>query len=125
MSEIYSAADLYVIPSLHDNQPNTVLESMACGTPVAGFDVGGVREMVRPGVCGVLAGVGDISGLRAAIVDILQCSEKRAAMGVACRRTILEEYRLETQCRRYIELYERELGARRSNVGTVGHRRAI
>lgn len=46
-SLIYSTADVFVIPSLQDNLPNTVLESMACGTPVIGFAVGGISDMVR------------------------------------------------------------------------------
>ena len=49
LSHVYSAADLFVIASIQDNQPNTVLEAMACGTPVVGFDVGGIPEMVRSG----------------------------------------------------------------------------
>lgn len=42
----YQASDVYVIPSLEDNLPNTVMESMACGLPVAGFNTGGIPEMV-------------------------------------------------------------------------------
>lgn len=44
--QLYNAVDVFVIPSLEDNLPNTVMESMACGTPVVGFDVGGIPEMI-------------------------------------------------------------------------------
>ena len=54
MSVVYSAADVFVIPSLMDNLPNTVLESLLCGTPVIGFPVGGILDMVQDGENGYL-----------------------------------------------------------------------
>lgn len=47
MSAVYSAADVFVIPSLEDNLPNTALESLCCGTPVIGFSVGGIKEIIE------------------------------------------------------------------------------
>lgn len=44
--QIYNAADLYVIPSLDENLPNTIMEAMACGTPCVGFPTGGIPEMI-------------------------------------------------------------------------------
>jgi len=109
LSLIYSAADLYVIPSLQDNQPNTALEAMACGTPVVGLNVSGIPDMVRPGISGLLTPVEDATSLCRAIVELLRCPDSRAAMGAACRRIVMNEYRRETQVRRYIELYEGSL----------------
>ena len=43
---IYNASSLFAIPSLEDNLPNTILESFACGTPVVGFNTGGIPEMI-------------------------------------------------------------------------------
>ncbi len=51
----YSAADVFVLPTRHDNLPLVLQESMACGTPLVSFDVGGVPELVRNGVTGYLA----------------------------------------------------------------------
>jgi len=42
----YQAADLFVIPSLEDNLPNTIMEALACGTPCVGFHTGGIPEMI-------------------------------------------------------------------------------
>lgn len=55
MSLLYSAADVTVVPSILDNYPNVILESLACGTPVAAFKVGGIPEMVQHKENGYLA----------------------------------------------------------------------
>jgi len=51
----YSAADVFVAPSVQENLSNTVMEALACGTPVAAFSVGGMPDMIIPGVNGYLA----------------------------------------------------------------------
>jgi len=64
LSLIYSAADVFLAPSLYDNLPNTVLESLACGTPVVGFNIGGLPDVITHQVNGYLAtpySVDDIS----------------------------------------------------------------
>lgn len=106
LSAIYSAADLFVIPSLEDNLPNTVLEAMACAVPVIGFDVGGIPDMVRPGVTGALVPVGDVQALRDTIIALLSDSAKRATIASNCRQIAVEEYALAIQAGRYIQLYE-------------------
>jgi glycosyltransferase involved in cell wall biosynthesis len=67
MRQAYQAADVFVIPSLQDNLPNTVLESLHCGTPVAGFTTGGIPEMVSSGINGYLAKEVSDKGLAEAI----------------------------------------------------------
>jgi glycosyltransferase involved in cell wall biosynthesis len=111
LSFAYSAADLLVVPSLQDNLPNTVLEAMACGLPVVGFDVGGIPEMVRNGVTGILTPAGDVARLREAVLELLQSGPRREAMAAASRRVATDEYSLEIQARRYSELYERLFSA--------------
>lgn len=105
----YNVADLFVIPSLQDNLPNTVLESLACGTPVVGFDVGGIPDMVRPGMTGLLAPVGHVDALREAIQTLLEKPVARTQMSANCRRVAVGEYALEVQARRYVELYREML----------------
>jgi len=106
LSLIYSAADLFVIPSLHDNLPNTVLESMACGTPVVGFDVGGIPDMVRSGTTGQLVPVGDSVALGHAITRLLNAPSTCRQMAAECRKMVTEEYSYELVARRYAALYE-------------------
>lgn len=110
LSLAYSAADLFVIPSLQDNLPNTVLEAMACGTPVAGFDVGGIRDMVRHEDTGLLASPGDVNGLRSAIIQLLNDQAKRRSMGQRARQIALAEYPLVLQAQRYSDLYKNLIG---------------
>jgi glycosyltransferase involved in cell wall biosynthesis len=106
LSCIYSAADIFVAPSVQDNLPNTILESMACGVPVAGFAVGGIPDAVDSGVTGLLASPGDVGGLRAVISQMLRDDAKRAEMSRNCRRVAEEKYSLEAQARLYLKLYE-------------------
>jgi glycosyltransferase involved in cell wall biosynthesis len=106
LSLIYSAADVFVLPSLADNLPNTMLESMACGTPVVAFATGGIPDAVRPGVTGLLAKTGDATELRAAILGLLGNEARRLEMAANCRKVALAEYSLELQAKRYTELYE-------------------
>lgn len=46
MIKLYNAVDLFAVPSLEDNLPNTIMEAMACGTPCVGFQTGGIPEMI-------------------------------------------------------------------------------
>lgn len=105
LSCVYSAADIFVIPSLEDNFPNTVIESMACGTPVVGFSIGGVLDMVRPGETGLSVKARDAEQLAKQIKWMIYHSKERKQMGLNARKLIEQEYTLEIQAKRYQELY--------------------
>jgi glycosyltransferase involved in cell wall biosynthesis len=111
LSWVYSAADVFVLPSLQDNLPNTALEALSCGVPVVGFDVGGIPEIVREGETGLLVPAKDVAGLRAAITSVVENRDMRVRMAEAGRRYAVANYGLEIQARRYLELYT-ELVAR-------------
>ncbi len=113
LSVVYSAADIFIIPSLEDNLPNTVLEAMACGTPVLGFAAGGVPDMVRPGVTGMLVPPADVEALGSAIMQLLRDPEHLGEMGLNCRRVATEEYSLDLQASRYSQLYAAALDLHR------------
>jgi glycosyltransferase involved in cell wall biosynthesis len=55
VASYYAASDLYVLPSYEDNLPNTISESLNCGTPVAAFPTGGIVEMIELGRNGYIA----------------------------------------------------------------------
>jgi glycosyltransferase involved in cell wall biosynthesis len=109
LSFAYSAADLFVIPTRQDNSPNTVYEAMACGTPVVGFDVGGIPDLVRSGATGLIVEPEDTRGLREAIETLLTDDDLRSRMGHESRKIIIEEYRLEAQAKKYQRVYEKLL----------------
>jgi glycosyltransferase involved in cell wall biosynthesis len=106
----YSAADVFAMPSLQDNLPNTILESMACGTPVVGFSAGGVGEAVIDGETGLLARTGDFSGLAAALRRILEDRSLQITLSKNARVRVEEEYSIGLQARRYAALYEEVTG---------------
>ena len=55
LAQVYAAADIFVAPSLQDNLPNTVIEAIACGTPCAAFNIGGMPEIIEHCSNGYLA----------------------------------------------------------------------
>lgn len=110
LSLIYSAADVVAMPSAQENFPLVCLEAMACGVPVVGSNVGGIAEIVRPGLTGMLVAPHDAGAFRTAIAQILKDQAGRAAMARECRRIATEEYSLESYARRYVALYATLLG---------------
>jgi glycosyltransferase involved in cell wall biosynthesis len=102
----YSAADVFVHPSQADNLPNTVMESIACGTPVVSFTVGGTPDMVRPGQTGWLANEVTATALAATLDQA--CGEIAGGCNLrdSCRAVAEVEYGDELQAWRYISLFQ-------------------
>ncbi len=71
MSCLYSAADFFLLPSLLDNLPNTLLESLFCGTPVIAFKIGDFEQIFNENEIGVLVDKGDVDGLKSVLHSIL------------------------------------------------------
>jgi glycosyltransferase involved in cell wall biosynthesis len=101
----YQAADVYVHPALAENLPLTVIEAMACGTPVVASDVGGVGELVVDGVTGLLVPCRDSEALASAITELLDDGDRREAFGRAAAQRVLEHFTLEKQADAYLGLY--------------------
>jgi glycosyltransferase involved in cell wall biosynthesis len=103
----YNAADVFVLPTRADNLPNTLLESVAAGTPAVTFPVGGCPEIVRDGVTGRLASTPDAAGLAQAIQAVLDLpAASRGALRDSCRRIATQEYAESLQAERYRRLFE-------------------
>ena len=105
LTKVYSAADIFLLPSIEDNLPNTILESMACGTPVVGFNIGGIPDILQNNHNGYLIDPFNIDDFANAIDDLLFNDNKRISMGKACINIIKNNYCLEIQAKRYADLF--------------------
>jgi glycosyltransferase involved in cell wall biosynthesis len=104
-SLVYSAADVFLLPSLEEAFGQVGIEAMACGTPVIAFNVGGIPEFIRPRT-GLLAKLGDAGDLADKIDWMVENSAERLSMGEAGRAVVENEYTLERQADAYRKLYE-------------------
>jgi glycosyltransferase involved in cell wall biosynthesis len=108
---IYAAADVFVLPSLEDNLPQTGLEAMACGTPVVAFAAGGIPEYVRHEETGLLAPVGDAEALAGHLRRMLADGELRRRLGHAARRAVEQQYAAPSEAEAYRDLFGRLLAS--------------
>ena len=99
----YSAADAFVLPSLSENLPNTIMEAMACQTPCVGFDVGGISEMIDHKENGYVAQYRDADDLAEGLAYVLQNAD---ALGARCREKVIREYSEDAVAEKYIKIYE-------------------
>lgn len=102
----YSAADMFICPSREDNLPNTILESMACGTAVVAFDVGGIADMVAHGKTGYIAQAEDPMDLAEGIRQLVVNSDHRQQQAATARRVVEQTFAIEAISQRYRNLYE-------------------
>jgi len=112
LPDLYRAADLFVLPAVHDSSgnvdglPNVILEAMASGLPVVASEVSGVPLAVRDGSEGRLVAEGDAAGLVAAISDLVERRDERRRMGAAARTRAERELTWDAVAGRYLDAYE-------------------
>jgi glycosyltransferase involved in cell wall biosynthesis len=106
-----SAADVCVSPTLADNAPLLLVESLACGVPIVAFDVDGVGEIVRHLETGYLARRRDLDDLARGIDLLLDDDALRRRLIQRCRQVAEAEYSSEASARRYSRLYEQAVHA--------------
>ena len=95
---LYSAADVMVVPSLQENLSNAIMESMACGTPVVGFDIGGNSDMIEHCINGYLAKPLDTSDLVRGIEWVL---ENNSDLGFSTREKVVSTFSSEVVVMKY------------------------
>jgi glycosyltransferase involved in cell wall biosynthesis len=108
MADAYRAADLFVLPSMHETLPNMVAEAMACGRPVVAFRVGGLPDMIDHGVNGYLARPFEASDIGKGILLCLDSSQ-RAALRQAARVKAESMFDTRRAAQRYLDIYRRTL----------------
>ena len=107
-TELYNMFDIFVLPSTNpDPLPTVVLEAMACGKPVVGYRHGGVCEMVKEGVNGLLATPNQPAELSKAIQELVEKTDKREQFGKASVNRQKELFSLQSYIRNFSELYKK------------------
>jgi glycosyltransferase involved in cell wall biosynthesis len=107
VARFLSAADLFVMTSVSEGLPMSLLQAMSLGLPALVTDVGGMAEVVRLSQCGVLAPVGDIAAIATAIVQLAGDPERRAAYGLQAAAAYQARFMLEQMATAYMQLYRR------------------
>jgi glycosyltransferase involved in cell wall biosynthesis len=105
LAEIYSMADVFVLPSIEDNLPNTVMEALSCGTPVVAFNTGGIPEMVDHLRNGYLAEFLSAKDLAKGIHEILYVADA-GQMAFNARSKVLTDYNNEKVAQQYMDVYQ-------------------
>lgn len=110
LSLAYSAADVFVLPSVQDNLPNTVMEALACGLPSVAFKVGGLPDLITHCKTGYLAEPYSTQDLARGIAWIVEEEERSQKLSVASREKALYSFTQKDQANRYQKLFESLLG---------------
>ena len=105
--EIYNAADVFVLPSLSENLPNSIMESMACGVPSVGFRVGGIPEMIDHRVNGYVANYRDGEDLARGIRYVLVEADYQA-LRLQCQHKVAQCYSQQRVSEKYLEVYSHD-----------------
>jgi glycosyltransferase involved in cell wall biosynthesis len=102
---LYSAADVFILPSTEENLANTVMEALACGTPCVAFRLGGTPDMIEHQQNGYLATPLDVTDLAQGIVWVLEQPERYQKLCDRARQKVEQEFTLDIQARRYHALF--------------------
>jgi glycosyltransferase involved in cell wall biosynthesis len=116
MPGVYAAIDIFVLPSLNEGLPLTVLEAMAASKPVIATRVGAIPSVMKHGENGLLVDPKDADGLRNAIASLLTDSDLCRRMGGAGHDWVSRNYTSEVMALKYRQMYEEVLGSRASAI---------
>ncbi len=110
--ECYNSADVFVAPSIEDNLPNTVMESLACGTPVAAFDIGGIPDMVDHKQNGFLAKKVNADELKTAIRWFIDVDKTfKDSLSYNARKKVVDNYNPIRIANSYLTFYQEILSS--------------
>jgi N-acetyl-alpha-D-glucosaminyl L-malate synthase BshA len=107
-AEVLRHADAFVLPSETESFGVAALEALSSGVPVFGYRVGGLPEVVAPGV-GTLVDVGDVAALADAVLAVSDDPQRHGSMASAARAHVLQRFRRDTAVDRYEACYRRVL----------------
>lgn len=102
----HAGIDVLLMTSRGEGLPYVGLDAMANGRAIIGFDVPGIRDLIEPGVTGLLAPEGDVETLAAQLERMARDPTLRAALGSAARQRVRRHFSFERQLRAICQLYE-------------------
>jgi len=102
---LYSAADIFLAPSLQDNLPNTVVEASACGLPSIAFNIGGMPDLIDDGITGLLAKEINGQALLVALQQALHQPGWLAGAAIAARQLAEQRFCSRLFAARHMEAY--------------------
>ena len=114
--------DVFVLPTLADARPRSIIEAMSLGIPVVSTAVGGIPTLIQDGITGLLVPPSDPAALWAALNRLALSPELRKCLGEAAYAKSAADCRPELTARRFIELYQRLLCPYGPGSAEVGHR---
>lgn len=106
VARYYQAADVYVHAARADTFPNTILEAVACGTPVVATAVGGIPEQIEDGRTGFLVPAGSAQSLSDRLTQLLSDTDLRKRMGEFAAETARHRFDLQQQADAYLGWYK-------------------
>lgn len=106
VESFYAAADVFCMPSLYDNYPNSVLEAMSTALPVVATKVGGIPFQVKEGKNGFLVESGDETKLAQKILYLLNNPSKARKMGLENRKWVVKHFSWEESAKKLKQVYE-------------------
>jgi len=109
IAPLLAAADLFLLPSQSESFGLSALEALASGVPVVGSDAGGLPEVIRDGETGILCPAGDVPGMAAAALEILQDPKRWSEMSKLASRDARERFSRDAIVTKYESLYQRSL----------------
>lgn len=106
MQEIMCSADIFLLNSKLEGMPLVLLEAMSCKLPVVTTPAGGIPELVRPGIDGVVTKTFEDDEYAQAIIDLLESDSLREKFGRAGRKRVEENFSAESIVTKYEKLFE-------------------
>jgi glycosyltransferase involved in cell wall biosynthesis len=110
---LYRKAAVFVLPSLFENSPYTLLEAMSCAKPCVVSRVGGITEMIVDGDSGLFFESGNSVDLAEKVITLLKDSGLRKSLGAAARRRVEQEYSLDVGIEKTVAFYRNVLSGSR------------